>query len=154
MNRDKFQDFLLRSAVVAMACDGSIAKEEITVLKNILESKIYFLGFDYEKTLAQNLNYIKSNGKDAVEQYLSDLTQIQLEQKQKMILIEVLLDLIEADDHLAENEIVFLRLVQSKISIDDNLLIVNFPLSIKYLIDLKYNDCHLDWEKVNNIKIP
>ncbi|MBK6363440.1 MAG: hypothetical protein IPF52_08030 [Saprospiraceae bacterium] len=34
--------------VMAMACDGDIAEEEINEIKNIVANEIYFMGYDFE----------------------------------------------------------------------------------------------------------
>jgi hypothetical protein len=46
MKNSEFKDFLFKSAVIAMACDGNIAEEEIAEIKNIVSNEIYFMGYD------------------------------------------------------------------------------------------------------------
>jgi hypothetical protein len=56
---------------MAMACDGDIAEEEINEIKNIVANEIYFMGYDFEEPLKSNIENIKVNGKNAINQYLA-----------------------------------------------------------------------------------
>ena len=109
-----FQNFLLKSAIAVMACDGSIDNEEITEIKEMVSNEIYFMGFDYEKPFETNLNYIKSNGKKAINEYLSELSSLSLNDKQELRLIEILIRTIESDNKIENNEIKFLQLVHNQ----------------------------------------
>jgi len=118
-----FQNFLLKSAIAVMACDGSIDNEEITEIKEMVSNEIYFMGFDYEKPFETNLNYIKSNGKKAINEYLSELSSLSLNDKQELRLIEILIRTIESDNNIENNEIKFLQLVKSKLNVSEETII-------------------------------
>jgi len=118
-----FQNFLLKSAIAVMACDGSIDNEEITEIKEMVSNEIYFMGFDYEKPFETNLNYIKSNGKKAINEYLSELSSLSLNDKQELRLIEILIRTIESDNKIENNEIKFLQLVKSKLNVSEETII-------------------------------
>jgi len=130
-----FQNFLLKSAIAVMACDGSIDTEEIAEIKSMVANEIYFMGFDYEKPFETNLNYIKSNGKKAINEYLNELSSLSLNDKQELRLIEVLIRTIESDNKVEDNEIKFLQLVKSKLKVSEETIISQFPKQMSYLID-------------------
>ncbi|MGC9375265.1 MAG: TerB family tellurite resistance protein [Bacteroidales bacterium] len=130
-----FQNFLLKSAIAVMACDGSIDNQEIEEIKNMVSNEIYFMGYDFEKPFETNLNYIKANGKDAINEYLTELSTLSLNDKQELRLIEVLIRTIESDDKIETNEIKFIQLVKSKLQISEETIIANFPRQMNYLID-------------------
>ena len=44
MKNQEFKNFLFKSAVMAMACDGDIAETEIEEIKSIVANEIYFMG--------------------------------------------------------------------------------------------------------------
>jgi len=136
MKTYEFQEFLFKSAITVMACDGSIEEKEINEIKKIAEGEIYFMGYEYEQPLKDNLNYIKVNGKNAINQYLLELSNTDLSDKQELLLIKVLIRTIEADERTHQNEIKFLQMVKSKLKIDEETLISRFPNQISYLIDL------------------
>ena len=145
-----FQNFLLKSAIAVMACDGSIDNEEITEIKEMVSNEIYFMGFDYEKPFETNLNYIKSNGKKAINEYLSELSSLSLNDKQELRLIEVLIRTIESDNKVENNEIKFLQLVKSKLSVSEETIISQFPKKMNYLID--FNNYGLSEEFTEEIE--
>lgn len=135
MKTIEFQNFLLKSAIAMMACDGSIDNEEIAEIENMVTNEIYFMGFDYEKPFEDNLNYIKSNGKKAINAYLDELSSLDLNDKQELRLIEVLIRTIESDKKVENNEIKFLQLVKSKLKITEETIITKFPKQMSYLVD-------------------
>ncbi len=142
MNTDKFQQFLLKSAVIMMACDGDIDKEEVAEIKNMAENEIYFLGFDIEEPLTKGIDHIKSNGKTAVNLYLDELTNSHMNDQQELLLIEVLLRTLMADNKVEKNEVKFLKLILSKLNIDQESLILNFPKHINIFIDFNNYGLH------------
>lgn len=151
MKNSDFKNFLFKSAVIAMACDGNIAEEEINEVKNIIANEIYFMGYDYEGPLQQNIEAIKVNGKSAVNKFLLEVATNDLSKHQELLLIEVLLKIIQADAKVEENELRFLHLVKSKLKTDQQTLIINFPHHIDYLMD--FNNYGLHEEFTNDITI-
>lgn len=135
MKNSEFKDFLFKSAVIAMACDGIIAEEEINEIKNIVANEIYFMDYDFEEPLKRNIETIKINGKSAVNQFLQEITANDLNEYQELLLVEVLLKIIQADDKIEENELRFLHLAKSKLKTDKQTLIIKFPHQIDYLMD-------------------
>ena len=135
MKNIDFKPFLFKSAVMAMACDGDIAEEEITEIKNIVANEIYFMGYDFEEPLKTNIENIKANGKNAINQYLQEIVSNDLNEHQEILLIEVILRMIQADDKVEESEIKFLQMAKSKLKTEEETLIVKFPNQIDYLMD-------------------
>lgn len=135
MKNSEFKDFLFKSAVIAMACDGDIAEEEIEEIKTIVANEIYFMDYDFEEPLQNNIEAIKINGKKTVNQFLQEIANNDLNEHQELLLIEVLLKIITADSKIEESELQFLHLVKSKLKTDEVTLITNFPNQINYLID-------------------
>jgi uncharacterized tellurite resistance protein B-like protein len=131
-----FQNFLFKSAVTVMACDGLIEDNEINEIKNMADNEIYFMGYEYEQSLNDNLNFIKENGKDAINKYLQELSIADLSDKQELLLLEVLIRTIEADKQTHQNEIKFLQMVKAKLKISEEILISKFPNQVGYLVDL------------------
>lgn len=151
MKNSEFKDFLFRSAVIAMACDGNIAEEEINEIKNIVANEIYFMGYEFEEPLQKNIETIKINGKNAVNQFLQEITTKDLSEHQELLLIEVLLKIIQADSKVEENELKFLHLAKSKLKTDEQTLIVKFPHQIDYLMD--FNNYGLHEEFTSDISL-
>ena len=142
MKTEAFQNLLLKSAISVMACDGSIDESEITEIKNMADNEIYFMGFNIEETFEQSLNYIKKNGKKAINEYLNELSQLNLSEKQELLLIEVLIRTIESDNKIEDSEVRFLQMVKSKLGISEETIITQFPKQMNYLIDFENYGLH------------
>jgi uncharacterized tellurite resistance protein B-like protein len=151
MKNTDFKTFLFKSAVMAMACDGDIADEEVNEIKSIVANEIYFMGYEFEEPLKRNIEYIKANGKNAINQYFQEIVVNDLNENQEILLIEVLLRIIQADAKVEESELKFLQIVKAKLKIDEQTLIVNFPHQIGYLVD--FNNYGLYNEFTNEIAL-
>lgn len=135
MKNSDFKDFLFKASVIAMACDGNIAEEEINEIKSIVANEIYFMSYEFEEPLQKNIDEIRINGKNAVNQFLQEISINNLNEHQELLLIEVLLKIIQADTKIEENELKFLHLAKSKLKIDEQALIIKFPHQVEYLMD-------------------
>lgn len=142
MKTEAFQNLLLKSAITVMACDGSIDDSEIAEIKNMADNEIYFMGFDIEKPFAEILQDIKKNGKQAINEYLNELSRYDLNPKQELLLIEVLIRTIESDNKIEESEVKFLQMVKSKLDVSEETIIAQFPQQMKYLIDFNNYGLH------------
>lgn len=149
MKNTDFKAFLFKSAVMAMACDGDIAEEEIKEIKNIVSNEIYFMGYDFEEPLKNNIEDIRVNGKNAINQYLQEIITNELNEHQEILIIEVVLRIIQADAKVEENELKFLQMVKSKLNTDEETLIIKFPHQINYLMD--FNNYGLQNEFIEEI---
>ena len=145
MKNQDFKDFLFKSAVMAMACDGEISETEIEEIKSIIANEIYFLNYDFEEPLQNYIDYIKANGKDAINQYLVEIGTNNLNEHQEILLIEVLLRIIEADNVVQPSELKFLQMVKGKLKVDEQTLIVKFPKQIDHLLDFHNYGLHQEF---------
>ena len=152
MKNQDFKEFLFKSAVMAMACDGDIAETEIEEIKSIVANEIYFMGYDFEEPLKNNIENIKANGKGAINQYLQDIGTNNLNEHQEILLIEVLLRIIEADNDVQTSEIKFLQLAKAKLKVDEQTLIVKFPNHIDHLLDFHNYGLHQEFTEEISIK--
>ena len=142
MKNQDFKNFLFKSALMAMACDGDIAETEIEEIKSIVANEIYFMGYDFEQPLTNNLKYLKEKGSFAINEYLKEVSNANLNDNQELILIEVLIRAIESDKKIEPNEIKFLQMVKSKLKTTEETIITKFPKQMNYLIDFHNYGLH------------
>lgn len=138
MKNQDFKNFLFKSAVMAMACDGDIAETEIQEIKSIVANEIYFMGYDFEVPLKINIENLKNNGNSAINEYLQEIGPNKLTEKQEILLIEVLLRIIEADNNVQTNELKFLQMTKARLKVDEQTLILKFPKHIDSLLDFHH----------------
>ena len=127
MRTSDFQPLLLRTAVTALACDGNVDQSEVDAVKQMAENEIYFLGYEYQQPFDVFLGTIKTKGRVAVEEYLSELQQAPLNERQKLLVVEVLIRVMDADDQWAKNEKAFLHMAIGQMQIPLEDLIAGFP---------------------------
>ena len=130
---------------MAMACDGEIAEAEIKEIKFIVANEIYFMDYDFEEPLNNNLVNIKTNREVSIKNYLQEIESNHLSEHQEILLIEVLLRVIESDKDIRESELEFLQMVKSKLKVDQHILIEKFPKHIGHLFNFK--SIQLDQER-------
>ena len=127
MRSTDFQQLLMRSAVIALACDGNVDQAEIEVVQRLVANEIYFLGYDFQYPFEIYLDQIKTQGISAVEEYLTELKDAPINPRQKILLVEVLLRVMDADNQWAQNEKAFLHMVLDRIQLPLEDLMLNFP---------------------------
>lgn len=152
MKSHDFQKLLFQSAVSAMAVDGEIHNKEIEELKSIVKSTAYFLDFDFDKELEENISNIKKNGKDAINHYLLLLSTSDLSEKQEIILMEIVLRMLEADQVFGGNELKFLQMVKAKIKTSEEVLVMKFPKQIDYLMNFNNSGSSASFDSDISIK--
>lgn len=136
MNSEEFQDFLLKAAIYLIACDGHIDEDEISELRRIVETEIYFMGYDFEDSFTRNLKNLEDKGVEEINGFLRNVESVILTENQEIFLIEVLIRVLESDKNIEQNEITFIQTVKSKLKVSDNILIAKFPKQMNYLIDI------------------
>lgn len=135
MKMSQFQPLLLKAAVNLIACDGYIDDVEVLELRKIAENEMYFAGFDYVEELNTFINAVKTNGKESINSFLSEISRSEIKERQKFILLEVLIRVMESDDKIELNEMKFIQLVKTRLYLSDEELILHFPDKLSYLLD-------------------
>ena len=87
MNNKKFTEHLLKVAFSAMVCDSHVDSSEMDILRKIEKEDFYFKEFDLNQQIEDLLSEFKIKGLRLVSQTLNDLTELGLEESQKIIFI-------------------------------------------------------------------
>jgi len=119
MDKNKFKKILFKVAFCAMACDGEIQKEEIEELKVMDKQTSFFEAIDLSEELAQLVNDFKNKGTKVIEELFIGLRETNLNPIQELIVLEVALRIINADNKHDENEIKFINFLRSKLELHD-----------------------------------
>ncbi len=76
---------------------------------------------------------------------MNEVANADLNDKQELLLIEVLIRAIESDNKIDPNEIKFLQLVKSKLKTSEETIITKFPKQMNYLIDFQNYGLHQEF---------
>ena len=122
MDKTEFKLMLLRTSFGVMACDGQIHPLEIEELKEISEHTPFLKGIDLES----ELNTITAEFNERKRMFFSDnfkqLAEAELDESEKLIVIDIVLRMISADHRIDENEARYLRAIKKRLNIPDELI--------------------------------
>jgi hypothetical protein len=157
MEKNKFKKILFKVAFCAMACDGKIQKEEIEELKIMDKKTSFFEAIDMSEELKQLIKDLYKKGTKVIEELFTDLRETKLNPIQELLILEVALRIINADEKHDENEIKFIRFLRSKLELHDEIINDRFgELDILYTNEYSRNIIAGKTEKefAKSIKLP
>ena len=157
MEKDKFKKILFKVAFCAMACDGEIQKEEIEELKLMDKNTSYFADIDLSDELKQLVDDFKNKGAKIIEELFELLRNTKLNPIQELLVLEVALRIINADNVIDENEVKFINFLRSKLEVHDEIIFDRFgELDILYINEYSKNTISRKTEKEfsKSIKLP
>ena len=132
MEQNDFQKLLMETVICSIACDGDIDDREIAELHNIIDNAQYFKGIESVGFTRQMIHEVRSDGLGFVGNYFKHLEKIELSSGQELLLLEIIIRIIQADERIDENEVAFLKHVRSKLRIYDEIIQQRFG-EIPYL---------------------
>ena len=150
MDKIKFKEVLMNIAVCAIACDGDIDDREIEALKKIEKETPYFSGVDLSNKLDKALNQCLKDVEKFKENIFKKLKKIDLNIVQELMILEISLRIISADEIELEVEKDFIKDLRKYLKIEDFLIYERFG-DISYLkgkTEIKLSKA----EKTENIK--
>jgi len=157
MDKNEFKKILFKVAFCAMACDGKIQKEEIEELKIMDKKTSYFAEIDLSDELKQLVNDFKNKGTKVIEELFELLRKTKLNPIQELLVLEVALRIINADNKHDENEVKFINFLRSKLKLHDETINDRFgKLDILYTNEYSRNVVNekTEIEFAKNIKLP
>jgi|AntAceMinimDraft_9_1070365.scaffolds.fasta_scaffold29516_2 uncharacterized tellurite resistance protein B-like protein len=132
MEELKFEKLLFNTAICVMACDGEIHDREIQELKLIAKNTPYFKDLDYQTELDTIMKKIKNNT-NIMKQYFEEIKAVELSPVQELLILEVVLRMMYADNRIDENEVKLIRIIKSYLKIPDQIIFERFG-KIDFLI--------------------
>lgn len=141
------QELYLKTVFACMACDGSIADEEIQLVRDLVATSDIFKHFDVEVALNQYIKSINENGVLFLNQYLNNIDRNKLTKDEQMCIIDLAFRTIEADKHIEYSEVKFFKKIRSRLSLTDDEIIAKYSEKEDFLLpdinisdDLKWNN--------------
>lgn len=144
MKQQIFNQLLLKTAFSCMACDGSIDKREVKLLKKMSNEKQEFGDIDINSQLDTLLLAINNDGHQFLKDYFSELTSTELSEDEELKIVEVAIDTIKADEKVEYSEIKFFKVIRSKLAISDEKVLKQHPDFEEYLEQDIISDSYLE----------
>ncbi|RLB71520.1 MAG: hypothetical protein DRH07_06420 [Deltaproteobacteria bacterium] len=132
MEQKEFQKLLLETVICSIACDGDIDDREIAELHKMINHAQYFKGLEIDDFLDEMIQAVKSDGRTFLGDYFKQLKEIELSPMQELLVLEVVLRIIQADERIDDNETAFLKLVRSNFNVHDEIIQQRFG-TVPYL---------------------
>jgi uncharacterized tellurite resistance protein B-like protein len=132
MEQKKFQTLLLETVICSIACDGDIDDREIAELHKMINQAQYFKGLDVNEFLDKMIISVRNDGRAFLGDYFRRLQDAELSPMQELLVLEVVLRIIQADERLDDNEIAFLHLVRSNLNVHNEIIHQRFG-TVPYL---------------------
>lgn len=101
------QEIFLKTVFCCMACDGDIAPEEVDFIRNNCTSNQLFSNLDVENLLTNWLNKINNDGRKFLYNYLKELEAFSMTKDNLLLLLELAMQTIEADNIIEYSEVAF-----------------------------------------------
>ena len=140
MNRENFKHLLFNVAFCAMSCDGEIDDREIEELKLIDTKTTYFKDTDLSEELSAMISAIRLKGQRVINDLFTMLMDADLTTVQELLILEVALRIINADEKIEENEKWFFRILRSKLRVHNEIIIDRFgQIGLLFDKDFKTN---------------
>lgn len=145
-------ELYLKTLFCCSACDGDIAKEEIDLVKNITKDYDYFKELQVEETLNSYISEINVLGKTFLRNYLTDLSKSSLSENDQLILIDLAIKMIEADNIIQYSEVKFFKKIRNRLTVSDDVILARFPNYEDYLLP-DISTVEKDFEDIGNFQM-
>ena len=114
---EEFNKILLLTSVCCMACDGEIAKEEVSSLKKLSEEQHLFEKDELKEVLPVIMNSLEKYGYEFVKSYLNLLEKANFDDIQALQILDVATKTIYADKKVEYDEIKFFKSIRKNLKV-------------------------------------
>lgn len=143
------QELFLKTVFSCMACDGNIAKDEVAMVKDLVDKTALFNGLDTEKILNSYVEDINSKGVLFLSRFLEELMDSAISVDDQLVLLDLAFKTIKSDNALEYSEVKFFKKIRIRLSISDDEIVARFPEMEDYIQPDIYVAEELVWENVN-----
>lgn len=138
-------ELYLKTAFCCMACDGSIAEEEVALLNRTATNEHIFDGLDIQDKINEYVSAINTEGRQFLNNFLDEVKEAGLDDASALQLIRIAIETIEADNQIEYSEVSFFKRVRKNLSISDEAILQSIPDKEDYLLPDIEDDFDFDW---------
>lgn len=128
------QELYLKTIFCCMACDGDIADKEVAMVKDLSSKTSLLDGLDIETFLNTYISDINSKGVSFLKKYLSELSEIELTEEEELLIVDLAIKTIEADDIIEYSEVKFFKKIRLRLSLSDEEILNQHPDKEDFLL--------------------
>lgn len=124
MENKDFNKLLLLTAFSCMACDGEIAGEELSLIKELDAKEKLFGDIEVGVELKKFKEQIDKEGNQFLKRYIGELGKSELTKEQELDLLRVAYRTILADNKVEYSEVKFFKVIRSNMKkLDDEVIL-------------------------------
>lgn len=139
------KEIYLLTAFVCAACDGEIAPEEVSLVKEMCNKSDMFGDLDVEAKLNEYVAAINMHGIRFINDFLRILESTELTTQEQLTIVRIAIDMIEADGQILYSEVKFFKRLRPCLNVSDEEILKVLPDKEDYLLpDIRINDFTLN----------
>lgn len=147
-------ELFLKTLFCCSACDGDIAHEEITLVKDFTSSSDMFQDINVEELLNGYVERINSIGKNFLKEFLNELNDTDISEEDQLTLLDLAIRMIEADNQILYPEVKFFKKLRQQLDIKDEKIFEILPQAEDYLLpDIRNDHKEDDWTNISFMPI-
>ena len=146
---EEFNKVLLLTSVCCMACDGEIAKEEVSTLKKLSEEEHLFEKEDLNGVLPIIMDSLTKYGYEFVKSYLDLLGNADFSDIQALQILDVAAKTIYADNKIEYDEIKFFKSIRRNLKVTDEQILSQVDGVEDYWLSADAQDNNISAFEVN-----
>ena len=120
-------ELYLKTIFCIMACDGNIAEEEIEFTKKLSKTLKSIKDIDVEKFMNDCVARINKNGVLFLREYLKELKQQELSEREQLQIVDLAIQTIFADCKTEYSEVKFFKKIRSRLTLTDEQILAIHP---------------------------
>ena len=128
------QELFLKTVFCCMACDGDIATEEVDLVKELTANSDELKSLDVQTLLDKWIGDINSGGAAFLTSYLKELSEQKLTTDEQLIIIDLAIRTIEADNRIEYSEVKFFKKIRFRLSVSDEEILERHPDKEDFLL--------------------
>ena len=126
MDKNEFKKLLFKVAFCTMACDGHVDAREIDEMKLMDKNTLFFHDIDLSAELDELIQELGVKGVALVSELFNELEKNELNPIQELLVLEVALRIINADEVHDENEVKFIHFLRAHLKVHDEIIVDRF----------------------------
>ena len=127
MEKESFEQLLLKTAFCCMASDGHLDNREVALIKSICEKTDFSNRLNLNEEINALVAGINANGKLFIQQFLQLLQESELSEDEQLSIIGIAVQTIHADEQVQYSEIKFFKNIRHRLKLSDDVILVRFP---------------------------
>lgn len=106
-----------------MACDGSVAQEELDLVRHYTTTSSYFKEIDVQQKINEYVSAINSDGSHFLSCFLTKISDLNLDEEAEKAIVQMAVRMIQEDNVIEYSEIRFFKKIRAKLNLTDEVLL-------------------------------